>query len=432
MDRGAAPSRVRAAILRADPGNPRLARRLAFDEHPGPARPAPFARIDPIPVRDPSMTRDVTRVLRWLAALLPATLRVDARERWRAIAGASLGIVATATVGRWAAGYLGATHWLAAPIGASAVLVFAVPASPLAQPWSVICGNTVSALVGIACAAAIPDVSVAAPAAVAAAIATMFALRCLHPPGGATALLVVLSHATDPRFALVPVLLDSTLLVCVGALFNPLTGRRYPHAQRVPASRAEPPGAARFTSADLDAALAHYNQVLDVSRDDLEGLLHHAEAAAYRRTLGDLRVRDVMSREPLAVAADTAIDDAWAAMRARGVKALPVTDGTRRIVGIVTQADVARQAAAARDANAAVATLATTGRADPPGPQRVGAIMTRRVSVASDGLHVIELLPLFSEGGHHHLPIVDGDGLLVGILTQSDLVRALHRAVRPD
>ncbi|OYU74531.1 MAG: hypothetical protein CFE32_17470 [Alphaproteobacteria bacterium PA3] len=57
--------------------------------------------------------------------------------------------------------------------------------------------------------------------------------------------------------------------------------------------------------------------------------------------------------------------------------------------------------------------------------------MSRRVRVASADLHVIELLPLFSEGGHHHLPIVDAERRLVGIVTQSDLVRALHRAVKP-
>jgi len=48
-----------------------------------------------------------------------------------------------------------------APLGASSVLVFAVPASPLAQPWSVVGGNCVSALVGIAAAMAIPNAPLA-------------------------------------------------------------------------------------------------------------------------------------------------------------------------------------------------------------------------------------------------------------------------------
>jgi hypothetical protein len=54
--------------------------------------------------------------------------------------------------------------WLVAPLGASAVLVFAVPSSPLAQPWSVIGGNTLSALVGAACAHFIHDPAWAAAA----------------------------------------------------------------------------------------------------------------------------------------------------------------------------------------------------------------------------------------------------------------------------
>ena len=66
-----------------------------------------------------------------------------------------------------------------------AVLLFAAPASPLAQPWSVVGGNTLSTLVGVACVLLIPDPVAAAAVAVALAIAVMFALRCLHPPGGA-------------------------------------------------------------------------------------------------------------------------------------------------------------------------------------------------------------------------------------------------------
>mgnify|MGYP000491065890 CR=1 FL=1 len=47
--------------------------------------------------------------------------------------------------------------------------------------------------------------------------------------------------------------------------------------------------------------------------------------------------------------------------------------------------------------------------------------------VASEQRHVIELVPLFSEGGHHHIPIINDDKRLVGIITVSDLVRALYR-----
>ncbi len=379
------------------------------------------------------MVRPAARWLARLTAALPAALRVDATERWRAVAGAGLGILAMALISRWVAGQIGFEPWIAAPLGASAVLVFALPASPLAQPWSVVGGNTISALVGMACAWAMPDSSAAAGIAVAAAIAVMFVLRCLHPPGGATALLAVLTHAGNIRFALLTILLNSVLLVLGAVLYNTLTGRRYPH---VPVA-SPPPGAqeaARFTAADLDAALAHYNQVLDVSRDDLEDLLHHAETAAYRRNLGELRCADIMSRQPVSVGIDTPTRAAWALMRGREIKALPVVDKSNHVVGIVTLADFMRHMVAA--AGERMGWPAEPARQGAPAagadmPDRVGQIMTRRVRVASEQLHVIELLPMFSEGGHHHLPVIDADKRLAGVITQSDLVRALHRAVRP-
>ena len=61
-------------------------------------------------------------------AWLPGPTVVDGRERLRAVAGAALGLLFTGLVCEWLAGGSG---WLIAPLGASAVLVFALPASPL-------------------------------------------------------------------------------------------------------------------------------------------------------------------------------------------------------------------------------------------------------------------------------------------------------------
>lgn len=373
--------------------------------------------------------RQAARILGAAAQMLPGAFRVDAREQARAVFGVALGIVLTGMLSRWVGGASGFAPWLAAPIGASAMLVFAMPSSPVAQPWPVVGGNTVSALIGVACAVAIDDPLTAASLAVAAAVAAMFLLRCLHPPGSAVALLAVLTHAGG-GFALFPILLNSCLLVLIAVPYNTLTGRRYPHVA-APAAAATPElgSGSRFSPADLDAALVHYNQVLDVSRDDLEELLHHAEAAAYRRNLGELRCRDIMSRAPVAVTPRVPIEEAWTLMRARRVKALPVIDQSRSVVGIVTAADFARDAAA-RIAQRPDDAAARGGPAAQPGT--VAAIMTREVRVASEDSRVIDLLPLFSEGGHHHLPIVGAGAALVGVVTQSDLVRALHRAVRPE
>lgn len=374
----------------------------------------------------------MNRLRMFLASFLPTRSRVGSRERLRALLGGGLGILITALISHWFAGTESINPWLIAPLGASAVLVFALPASPLAQPWSVIGGNTVSALVGIACAIYIPDPAWAGAVAVGLAIAAMFSLRCLHPPGGATALFAVLAHTTSFHFAIFPVLLNSALMVFAGVVYNSLTGRRYPHGQQASAPLAS--AAARFSANDLDTALAHYNQVLDVSRDDLEELLHHAELAAYQRNLGNLRCADIMSTSPLSVAFGTHLDDAWALMREHRIKALPVIDLGRRIIGIVTVADFMRQADLSTLNNIGKnlrAAVRRTGSLSTDKPEAVGQIMTRSVRVMSAQRHVIELVPLFSEDGHHHIPIIDDEQRLVGIITQTDLVRALYRAVKP-
>jgi len=116
-----------------------------------------------------------------------------------------------------------------ASLGASALLVFALPQSPMAQPWTVIAGNTVSALVGISVIHLINEPLLAMPLAASLSILGMFVLRCLHPPAAAVALIVVLGHVMHYHYAFFPVMVDSILLVLAGAVYSNLTGKRYPN-----------------------------------------------------------------------------------------------------------------------------------------------------------------------------------------------------------
>jgi CBS domain-containing membrane protein len=379
----------------------------------------------------PLQPRLWARIVHWLTDLKPAPMPVDTRERWRVAMGAGIGLLFTALLCLAVSPGGGERlPWLIAPLGASAVLVFGLPASPLAQPWSVVGGNTVSALVGIACMLAMGRTPGSAALAVALAIVAMFALRCLHPPGGASALLVVLSGVQDPLFAFAPVFTHSLALAVAGIAYNNATGKRYPHGQRLAAPAPSAPKPV-FSEADLDAVLRRYNQVLDVSRDDLQALLAQTELEAYRRRLGELRCRDVMSTDLVTVEFGDALQDAWTLLRERRIKALPVVDKARRVVGVVTLADFMRHA----DLDfhhgwverlRSFLTPSPTPYASKP--ETVGQIMVRQVRVASADRPLSELVPLFADTGHHHIPIIDGEKRLVGIITQSDVVAALCRA----
>jgi CBS domain-containing membrane protein len=354
---------------------------------------------------------------RWLAGFAPSPVTLRWRERLRSGAGALLGIALTGTLSHWLLGNASTIPWLIAPMGASAVLLFGVPASPLAQPWSIIGGNLVSAVVGVTCALFINDPAIAAAVAVGVAICAMFTLRCVHPPSGAVALTAVLGgpavHALGYEFVLEPVLLQSCMLLGSALVYHKATGHRYPHAaQATQAKPAEPPApaaAGSFTRADLEAALRERNELIDVATDDLEALLREAEIRAYARSFGVLNCADVMSRNVVSITPATTVNEARALLRKHDVKALPVVDAQGLVKGIVTRADLAE----ANDATPVV------------------ALMTTHVRTLSAATPIVELLALFAGRGHHHVPVVDGERRLAGIITQADLISGLYQQTQP-
>jgi CBS-domain-containing membrane protein len=147
--------------------------------------------------------------------------------------GGFLGIGAVALASRFL--LTGVDHGLTiGSLGASAVLVFGAPRSPLAQPRNLVGGHVLSALVGVVCYQWVggPE-GLSAALAVATAIALMHLTRTLHPPGGATALIAVVGsnqiHDLGLLFAVVPAGAGALILLAVGLLVNNLPpSRRYP------------------------------------------------------------------------------------------------------------------------------------------------------------------------------------------------------------
>lgn len=151
------------------------------------------------------------------------------RERLRSVFGAFIGLLLVLTMAKSLGELSGLDEWLMASLGASALLVFALPQSPMAQPWAVIAGNTVSALVGICIVHLVHEPLLAMPLAASLSILGMFMLRCLHPPAAAVALIAVLGQVMHYRYIFFPVMVDSILLVIAGAVYSNLTGKRYPN-----------------------------------------------------------------------------------------------------------------------------------------------------------------------------------------------------------
>lgn len=153
-------------------------------------------------------------------------------EKWISAFGGMVSLIGVMLISHASLGMEGGAT-LVASMGASAVLLFAVPHGALSQPWPVLGGHVVSALIGVTCAKFIPDPTVAAALAVALAIGAMHYLNCLHPPGGATALSAVIGGVAVQQlgyqYVLTPVLLNAVTILLIAIAFNyPFHWRRYP------------------------------------------------------------------------------------------------------------------------------------------------------------------------------------------------------------
>lgn len=345
---------------------------------------------------------------RYYSAFVPAPPGPGFLDRMKAASGAIGGIAITGLLCGLMLGNGLAHPLLVAPMGASAVLLFAVPASPLAQPWPVLGGNVISALVGIAVGHIIPNPTIAAALAVGAAIAIMSLLRCLHPPGGAVALSAVMGAggpAGDYMFALVPVGLNTLLLLVVAILFHRLAGHSYPHvAPKAPAPHGTTDPAPLLRSApneqDIADALDNFGDRLDVDEADLRQLLADAELRAAERTHGMIHCGDIMSRDVLHVRARQPVGEVRALMQARNLLALPVLDDADRVQGLIGALDLARDGIQARD------------------------IASRPFFVHPD-TPVARLIGPLSSGARREAVVIDADYQLQGLVTQTDLLASL-------
>jgi CBS-domain-containing membrane protein len=168
--------------------------------------------------------------------------------------------------------HLNGASMLIASMGASAVLLFAVPHGQLSQPWPVLAGHFFSAFIGVTCAKFIPVLPIAAGCAVGLAIMAMHHFKCIHPPGGATALTAVMGgpsiKSLGYKFVVSPVLLNALTIVVVAVAFNFLfQWRRYPafwnHATNLTGAEDE------LSHEAVVEALRSLDSFVDITEDDL-------------------------------------------------------------------------------------------------------------------------------------------------------------------
>ena len=363
---------------------------------------------------------------------------VSLREKIISAAGAFLGIFAAAFISKNFG--VKAAPLLIASMGASSVLLFAAPHSPMAQPWPFAGGHLISALIGVSCFLLIPEPLAAAAAAVALAIFGMHLANCLHPPGGATALAMVIGgmemHQLGYGAVLEPVGLNVVVLMIIALIVNNISpGRRYPLLSPATAGEKMPSlafGRMTLDKEDITSALKEMNAYIDVAEKDLEEIYTRALLHAARRRMGEVTCREIMTRDVATAEFGDELASVWEMMRQRKIKGVPVVDRTRRVIGIVTIVDFLNRADKTQQTHPLFfdrlrAFIRRTSGLTSDKPEVVGEIMSAPVITAREDTHIVSLIPLFSGHNIHHVPIVDQEGRVTGMVTQTDLSVALYR-----
>jgi len=328
---------------------------------------------------------------------------------------------------------------LLASMGASAVLLFGLPNSPLAKPWSFAAGHLISATVGLVCSHLFTDLALMAAVTIGIVLFVMYIFECMHPPGGATALVPVIA-STDQvlgyEFLLYPVALNVFVLLAIALLLQKLWLK---HGMQKPTQKYDPVHLHQDASPlkrlglqpeDLLSALNSFDTVVDISEQDLERLYHHAQLNAYQRKSGEIRCHDIMSRDLITVGPNSAVASAWQLLRKHKISILPVIDTEQQLLGVVSTVDFLKNLQVPhywgllRHVNQ----LLLKNRHHKQYKRKVAEIMVSNLSVAYEDDHIAALVPMLSDQGLHHIPVLNARQQLVGIITQSDLIAALFNS----
>lgn len=371
-----------------------------------------------------------------LRSLGPAVARTSPVEAVRAGTGALVGLgvaglfVLSPTID------LDLGLYLVAPFGASSVLLFAVPNSPLAQPWSAIVGNTVAALIGVAVCMLVLHPALRIPLAVGLAVTATILCRAVHPPAGAVAMTAAMSPDAVEElgfwFALAPIAVGTAVLVLVAAAYARLTGRRYPFRQFDEPNRrgtgdAEPLERLGLSEGELTGILERYRQSFNLGVEDLARLIGAAELQAATHRTGPVTAADIMSRNLVTVGPDTVLAEVADLFRRHKFTSLPVV-GPGRFLGVIFQLHLisrARQDALRFDGRF-VPSLKRLLDRKRERPVRAEEIMSVAGPRAGPATPIGALLPMLADGEVDAVPVLEG-GRITGIVTRTDLIAALAR-----
>ena len=355
--------------------------------------------------------------IEWLNVLKPNFKLLPLSERIICSVGAFIGLLISSCISWWVLGEI--NPWYIAPMGASAILLFAVPASPLSQPWNIVVGNSIAALVGVFCYHLIPNLSLAFSTAVAISIVMMMSTDSLHPPSGAVAITAVLGgsavHDLGYYFLFYPVLLNSILLLIVAIVFNRMLGKQYPQVAQLNERTKDltPTQKVSIQPQDIQDVLEQQTELLDISEYDLQKLILEAQEKAQARVTTQFICADIMSKDVISLNDQDDILVALDKFKSMNLMSLPVINQQEQLVGTLALYEVMEWFKRVSDLRA-------------QWQHQVKHIMVHQVVTVKPEQPIQDLIPYFVERSFNYIPVIEQQKL-VGMISRADMIAVLNQ-----
>lgn len=369
--------------------------------------------------------------------------QVSLREMLVSSAGALVSLLITVSLARLLL-TPSAQPFLVASMGATAVLLYAASASPMAQPWAVFSGHLVSGLVGVVCARYISDPAWAAALAGSGAILAMYLLRCMHPPGGATALMPIASTSVGDlgfHYLVAPVGVDLVLMLALALLINHYLLRR-PYPARVQSdgyTTTIGPNSTLgltatlhtgFDNQDLQHALQKMDTYIDVTDQDLQQIYRLAQRSALTRKAEGLTCAAVMQPATAMLPFGTPLAEAMQRAQTTQQSALPVTDRGGHLLGLFCVrrlTEHALQRPGHTPDERLQELLTPSGKLHSDKPETAGQLMLTNVQTVRPDTAVAQVITQLEDDTP--IPVVGTDNKLQGMIFPAQLIARLQQAV---
>lgn len=179
---------------------------------------------------------------------------------------------------------------------------------------------------------------------------------------------------------------------------------------------------------DIYEAMRDIPGYLDVTPGDLKEIYTHAYRHALERIACSVRAPDIMTRSVLTVRRETPLKDVAAIMAENDISGVPVVDEGRRVIGVISEKDFCMHMGDRR-AKSLMAVVADCVRnrgclAMTIRDQRAGDIMTAPAITVPEDATLLVITTALTENGINRVPVVDLAGVLTGIVSRADVVRA--------